>query len=147
MIFVDTHVHLHFPEFDSDRGEIIDRARHSGVRYFINIGTDLESSRKSIAIAEQYDFVYATVGIHPHDVKDATPEDMCQLAGLAKHQKVVAIGEVGLDFFRNLSPEDVQRKLIVQFLIERSVFNLSNSAIFFFFSSAIATASFSSFSA
>ena len=115
MIFVDTHVHLHFPEFDSDRGEIIDRARHSGVRYFINIGTDLESSRKSIAIAEQYDFVYATVGIHPHDVKDATPEDMCQLAGLAKHQKVVAIGEVGLDFFRNLSPEDVQRKLIVQF--------------------------------
>ena len=104
MIFVDTHVHLHFPEFDSDRGEIIDRARHSGVRYFINIGTDLESSRKSIAIAEQYDFVYATVGIHPHDVKDATPEDMCQLAGLAKHPKVVAIGEVGLDFF---SPQSV----------------------------------------
>ena len=115
MIFVDTHVHLHFPEFDSDRDSIIDRARHSGIRYFINIGTDLESSRKSIELAERYDFVYATVGIHPHDVKDSTPEAMCQLAGLAKHPKVVAIGEVGLDFYRNLSPEDIQRKLIVQF--------------------------------
>jgi TatD DNase family protein len=115
MNFVDTHVHLHFPDFDSDRQNIIDRARTSGVRHFINVGTDLESSQKSIAIAEQYDFVYATVGIHPHDAKDATPEDMCRLAGLAKHPKVVAIGEVGLDFYRNLSSEDVQRKLIVQF--------------------------------
>ena len=115
MNFVDTHVHLHFPDFDSDRSEIIERARRSGVRHFINVGTDLESSRKSIAIAEQYDFVYATIGIHPHDVKDARPEDMRELSQLAKHKKVVAIGEVGLDFYRNLSPEDVQRKFMIQF--------------------------------
>ena len=115
MNFVDTHVHLHFPEFQSDCDGVVKRAREAGVRFFVNVGTDLESSRKSIALAEHYDYVYATVGIHPHDVKDATPEDMCQLAGLAKHPKVVAIGEVGLDFYRNLSPEPIQRKLIVQF--------------------------------
>lgn len=115
MNFVDTHVHLHFPDFDSDREQVIERARQSGVRHFINVGTDLESSRKSVALAEKYDFVYATVGIHPHDVKDARPEDMRELGKLTKHKKVVAIGEVGLDFYRNLSPGDVQRKLIVQF--------------------------------
>ncbi len=115
MNFVDTHVHLHFPDFQVDFKEVVERARQAGVRFFVNVGTDLKSSREAIAIAEKYDFVYATVGIHPHDVERATPEDMCQLAGLAKHPKVVAIGEVGLDFYRNLSPENVQRKLIVQF--------------------------------
>lgn len=115
MKLVDTHVHLHFPDFQPDVEQVIERARQSGVQFFINVGTDLESSKQAIAIAEKHDFIYATVGIHPHDVKDATPEDMCELAGLAKHPKVVAIGEVGLDFYRNLSPEDVQRKLIVQF--------------------------------
>ena len=115
MNFVDTHLHLHFPEFQSDFETVLKRAREAGVQFLINIGTDLESSRQAIAIAEKHDFIYATVGIHPHDAKDATPEDMCQLAGLAKHPKVVAIGEVGLDFFRNLSPEEIQRKLIVQF--------------------------------
>ena len=115
MSFVDTHVHLHFPEFQSDSEEVIRRAREAGVQFFVNVGTDLASSREAIAIAEKYDFIYATVGIHPHDAKEATPEDMCHLAGLAKHPKVVAIGEVGLDFFRNLSPEPIQRKILIQF--------------------------------
>ncbi len=115
MNFVDTHVHLHFPDFQSDFDQVIERARESGVKFFINVGTDSESSRQAIAIAERFDFVYATVGIHPHDVKGVTPEEMYQLADLAKHPKVVAIGEVGLDFYRNLSPEDVQRKIIIQF--------------------------------
>ncbi|MBI1977488.1 MAG: TatD family hydrolase, partial [Candidatus Omnitrophica bacterium] len=115
MPLIDTHVHLHFPEFQSDLDQVVERARTQGVKFFVNIGTDLASSRKSIELAERFDFVYATVGIHPHDVKDQTPEEMCELAGLAKHPKVVAIGEVGLDFYRNLSPENVQRKFIVQF--------------------------------
>lgn len=115
MNFVDTHVHLHFPDFQSDFNEVIKRAREAGVQFFINVGTDLKSSREAIAIAEKFDFVYATIGIHPHDAKEATPEDMRQLAELTKHPKVIAIGEVGLDFFRNLSPENVQRKLIIQF--------------------------------
>ncbi|MBI3999113.1 MAG: TatD family hydrolase [Candidatus Omnitrophica bacterium] len=115
MNFVDTHVHLHFPDFQPHVDQVVEQARRSGVRFFVNVGTDLKSSRQSIVLAEKYDFVYATVGIHPHDVKDATPEDMCQLAGLAKHPKVIAIGEVGLDFYRNLSPEDIQRKVLIQF--------------------------------
>ncbi|OGW86171.1 MAG: hypothetical protein A3A81_05315 [Omnitrophica bacterium RIFCSPLOWO2_01_FULL_45_10b] len=139
MSFVDTHVHLHFPDFQSDFDGVIKRAREAGVRFFINVGTDLKSSEQAIALAERFEFVYATVGIHPHDVKDATPEAMRQLAVLAKHPKVVAIGEVGLDFYspqsvggirpktlcgqisprfvadRNLSPGDVQRKILIQF--------------------------------
>lgn len=115
MNLVDTHVHFFFPEFTSDSSQVIEQARQAGVRFFVNVGTDLETSRKSVAIAQRYDFIYATVGIHPHDVKDATPEDMRELAALAKHPKVVAIGEVGLDFYRNLSLESVQRDFIVQF--------------------------------
>lgn len=129
MNFVDTHVHLHFPEFESDLKSVIDRAQTAGVRSFINVGTDLESSRQAVALAERYEFVYATVGIHPHDVKEAAPEAMDELTKLAKHAKVVAVGEVGLDFFspnkaanptgvvadRNLSPESVQRNMLIQF--------------------------------
>src|SRR6185503_3135752 len=98
MNFVDSHIHLHFPDFQNDFSEVIDRAQKGGVQYFVNIGTDVESSYKSIALAEKYDFIYATIGIHPHDVKDATPQDMQELKKLTKHPKVIAIGEVGLDF-------------------------------------------------
>lgn len=115
MTLVDTHIHLHFPEFQADFEQVIKRAKGAGVQFFIDVGTDLDSSKQAIAIAERYDFVYATVGIHPHDAKDAAPEDMRQLGELAKHPKVIAIGEVGLDFFRNLSPEPVQRELLIQF--------------------------------
>lgn len=115
MTLVDTHVHLHFPEFQPDFDQVIHRAQEAGVQYFINVGTDLASSRECIALAERFDFVYAAVGIHPHDAAKATPEDMCHLAGLAKHPKVVAIGEVGLDFYRNHSPAEVQKKILVQF--------------------------------
>lgn len=115
MPFIDTHCHLHFPDYQTDIESVIDKARSSGVKYFVNVGTDLESSKASIALSEQYDFIYATAGIHPHDAKDATPEDMCQIAGLLKHPKIVAIGEVGLDYYRNLSPADVQIKILIQF--------------------------------
>ncbi len=115
MSFVDTHCHLHFPEYQTDLESVINRARSSGVQYFLNVGTDLESSRKAVELSDQYDFIYATAGIHPHDAKDATPEAMCQIAGLLKHPKIVAIGEVGLDYYRNLSPADVQIKILIQF--------------------------------
>jgi TatD DNase family protein len=115
MTFIDTHVHLHFPEFQADFDQVMERARNAGVRYFINIGTDLESSRKAVQLAERFEFVYAAVGIHPHDVKDAKPNDLEELARLAKNQKVAAIGEVGLDFFRNLSPKTTQLEFLVRF--------------------------------
>ena len=111
---VDTHVHLHFPEFQSDVAQVIEQARGTGIRYLINVGTDVASSRQAIRVAEQYEFVYATVGIHPHDAKDVRPGDLDQLRELARHPKVVAVGEVGLDFFRNLSPESVQKKILVE---------------------------------
>ena len=115
MGFVDTHCHLHFPDYRSDQETVIQQARSSGVQYFVNVGTDFESSKESVLLSEQYDFIYATAGIHPHDAKDATPEAMSQIAGLLKHPRIVAIGEVGLDYYRNLSPADVQIKILIQF--------------------------------
>ena len=115
MNFVDTHVHLHFPDYDADREQVIAQSREAGVEQFINVGTDLESSRRSIELAHQFPFVYATVGIHPHDAKDAHEEDFSQLERLLRESKVVAIGEVGLDFFRNLSPPETQKKVLNRF--------------------------------
>lgn len=117
MTLVDTHIHLHFPQYDADRDEVIRRAVDGGVRRFLNIGTDLENSRKAIAVADQYSEVYAAVGYHPHETKSANPADLAELEKLLTHPKVVAIGEVGLDYFHDHSPRDVQAKLLQTFLV------------------------------
>lgn len=114
-MFVDTHVHLHFPEYDSDREEVIGRSRQAGVELFVNVGTDRESSEAAVKLAERYPFVYATAGIHPHDAQEADEEDFQRLEQLLHESKVVAIGEVGLDFFRNLSPPETQKKVLNRF--------------------------------
>ena len=116
MNLTDTHLHLHFPQFEGDRAEVIDRAMQGGVRYFLNIGTDLEDSRKAVAIAEQYAMVYAAVGYHPHETKYAQGSELLELEKLLSHPKVVAIGEVGLDYFHEHSPRDVQVELLQIFL-------------------------------
>ena len=116
MTFVDTHIHLHFPQYDVDRPEMIRRAIEGGIGRFLNIGTDLEDSRKAIAIAEEYPEVYAAVGFHPHETKHARAPELAELAKLIAHPKVVAIGEVGLDYFHDHSPRDVQEKLLRIFL-------------------------------
>ncbi len=113
---IDTHAHLDFHQYDADREQVIARARESNVAGIINIGIDLETSRKSIEIAEAHANIFATVGIHPHDAKDASEEDIETLQELLSHPKVVAIGEVGLDFYRNISPPDVQRRIFRMFL-------------------------------
>ena len=115
MGFVDTHVHFHFPDYDADRKDAIERSREAGVELLINVGTDLESSQASVHLAGRYDFIYATAGIHPHDAKDAHEEDFQALEQLLHESKVVAIGEVGLDFFRNLSSPDIQKKVLNRF--------------------------------
>jgi len=115
MNFTDTHVHFHFPDYDGDREAAINRSREAGVELFINVGTDVESSEASIKLAHQYPFIYATVGTHPHDAKDAKEEDFKVFERLLKESKVVAIGEVGLDFFRNLSPAETQKKVLNRF--------------------------------
>ncbi len=116
MGFVDTHVHLHFPDFDSDRAEVMKRAQSAGADCFINVGTDLESSKASIQLAEAHSNVYATVGVHPHDAKDATPQSLKAITELARHPRVVAIGEVGLDYFRDHSPRETQKEIFRFFL-------------------------------
>ncbi|MCJ7497063.1 MAG: TatD family hydrolase [candidate division Zixibacteria bacterium] len=107
---IDTHAHLDFPQYDKDRDKVIEEAFASGLKAIINIGVDLESSQKSIKLAEKYKNIYATVGFHPHDASKLSKEAFIELEKLASHPRVVAIGEIGLDFYRNLSPEDVQIK-------------------------------------
>jgi TatD DNase family protein len=101
---IDTHAHLDTKQFDKDRDEVIENAFSHGVEKIINVGCDLESSRESIRLADKYEQIYATVGFHPHDAKDLTDHALKEIETLTSHKKVVAIGEIGLDFFRNLSP-------------------------------------------
>lgn len=109
-MIADTHAHLDFSPFDPDRERVILRARVAGLVAIVNVGTDPESCRASVALAEQYDFMYAAVGIHPHDAKALTPGVLEELRALARHPRVVAIGEIGLDYYRDLSPRPLQRQ-------------------------------------
>lgn len=111
-IFFDTHAHLHFPEFAADLGEVLQRAREAGVRFMLTIGTDVEDSRQAVALAEQHPDIYAAVGIHPHDAAEADESALAELEQIARSSpKVVAIGEIGLDYYRNLSPHETQRRI------------------------------------
>jgi len=112
-MFIDTHCHLDFPEFDRDRDEVIKNARAQGVEYVINIGSSLEGSLRSLDLARQYAQVYATVGIHPHEADSFNDQAKNQIQGLAKEKKVVAIGEIGLDYYRNFSKAENQRALFL----------------------------------
>ncbi len=107
-MLIDSHAHLEMKEFDSDREEIIERARQAGVDYIITVGTSLILSRKALSLAHQYENIYATIGIHPHDVAEASNETFDDLRVLAREKKVIAYGEIGLDFFRNISPHGKQ---------------------------------------
>ena len=107
---IDTHAHLDFPQYDSDRDDVIKNGFEQGLETVVNIGVDLETSRKSIELAERYDRICATVGVHPHDSKDAPGDYLDQIEKLAAHKKVVAIGEIGLDYYRDHSPRDIQRR-------------------------------------
>lgn len=110
-MYVDTHAHLYYDDLDSQLDGVIERAEAAGVAQIVCVGTDLATSRQSITIAETYSGVFATVGVHPHDAKDAPEGYLAELEKLASHPKVVAMGEMGLDYFRNLSPQDVQRDI------------------------------------
>jgi len=110
-MLVDTHCHLDFPDFNADRTEVIQRARNAGVDRIINIGSSLKGSQGSLELAAKYDFIFAAIGLHPHEA-DQADEDACNmLAGMAKTDKVVAIGETGLDYFKNYSQAENQKRL------------------------------------
>jgi TatD DNase family protein len=106
----DTHTHLHFPDFAGDVDAVLARARAAGVRGMLTIGTDVETSRAAIAIAAREPDVWAAVGIHPHDAAGADETALGDIERLAASPRVVAIGEMGLDYFRNLSPRDAQAR-------------------------------------
>jgi TatD DNase family protein len=99
-IFYDTHAHLDYPDFTADLPLVIERANAAGITRLISIGTDFESSRRAIALAEQFTCVYAVVGWHPSDALQAADDIRGTLRELATHPKVVALGETGLDYFR-----------------------------------------------
>lgn len=109
MLF-DSHAHLDSRKFDRDRHRILKNAKADGLSYIMNVGADLGSSIKSINLAEKYDMIYASVGVHPHDVKDMDDDTIELLKALSAKDKVKAIGEIGLDFHYDRSPRDVQRK-------------------------------------
>ena len=107
-MLIDSHAHLDMEDFDADRDVVIKRALQGGVTRIVTIGIDLASSRKAIEIAKKNEFIYATVGYHPHNASKADPRDLEKLKTFASEPKVVAWGEIGLDFFRRHSPPDMQ---------------------------------------
>lgn len=110
MRWIDTHAHLDSPKFDADREAVIDRAREAGVWPIVTVGADLASSRAAVALAERYEGLYATVGVHPHEAKSVDGAVMEELRELARHARVVAVGEVGLDYYYEFSPREKQRE-------------------------------------
>lgn len=115
-MLIDTHCHLDFPEYDADLDQVIARAQEKGVTQMINIGATVERSVKSVELAHRYHCIYAAVGCHPHDARELTPQGLQTLRELAKDKRTVAIGEIGLDYYRNLSPADVQKKVFAELL-------------------------------
>lgn len=111
MELVDTHAHLDDPAFDGDREAVLERAAAAGVRTVVAIGTDLASSRRTVALAARYPQVLAAVGLHPHEAGGTTPEAVRQLAPLLQQHGVVAIGETGLDYYRDDAPRSAQEAL------------------------------------
>jgi TatD DNase family protein len=107
-MLIDSHAHLEMKDFDRDRDRVIARAREAGVEYIVTVGTTLPDIEKALKIAEKNSSVYVALGIHPHEVKDIGGGDYDALRRLAREKKVVAFGEIGLDFYRNHSPREVQ---------------------------------------
>lgn len=109
-MFIDSHVHLDDPRFDQDRETIIDELKENDIEFVFNIGADKESSLSTIELAKKYEHIYAVIGVHPHSAIELEEQGIEWLRDLAKHDKVVAIGEIGLDFYYDNSPRDIQRK-------------------------------------
>lgn len=113
-MFIDTHCHLHFDQYDEDREKVIQRAIQSKIKTVLNIGTDLETSKKAIALAEKFAIVYAAVGVHPNDGESFNKDVLEQLESFTHHDKVKAIGEIGLDYYWMQVPREKQLDIFRQ---------------------------------
>jgi TatD DNase family protein len=116
MELVDSHAHIDFPQFADDREAMLERARAAGVTALLAIGTGPgpEKLDAALPLADRYDWIYASIGIHPHEAKQVTPEHLGQLSALARHPKVIAWGEIGLDYFYDHSPRETQETVFRQ---------------------------------
>lgn len=110
MILVDTHAHIDEESFAEDFDEMLLRAYANDVKYVVNIGANMDESRVSIELADKYESIYATVGVHPHDVDEVDDKALDQLAAWCSHDKVVAVGEIGLDYFRSQTSKEMQSR-------------------------------------
>ncbi|HXX21586.1 MAG TPA: TatD family hydrolase [Terriglobia bacterium] len=115
-VLVDSHCHLDDPDFDADREAVIERARVAGLRYLLAVGggTGPDNLEAPVALAERHDWIYATVGIHPHDARHFTEHHAQQICKLAQHPRVVGIGEIGLDYYRDHSPREIQKRVLAR---------------------------------
>lgn len=112
MEFIDSHCHLNFGEFDPDRDEVVDRARQNGIVRIVIPAVDIESSKTAIRYAQKYPEVFAAVGVHPNSGQSWTKDSLSELKVLAREPKVVAIGEIGLDYYRDYCPINIQQTIL-----------------------------------
>ncbi|MCM3093684.1 MULTISPECIES: TatD family hydrolase [unclassified Cytobacillus] len=110
-MFFDTHAHLNAEQYNEDLQEVIDRALSEGISNIVVVGFDRPTIEKAMELTEKYDFIYASVGWHPVDAIDMTEEDLLWIEKLSSHPKVVALGEMGLDYYWDKSPKDIQQEV------------------------------------
>ena len=113
-MLIDSHAHLDMKQFNSDRDQVIDRAVSADVKYIITVGIDIISSRNAVKLTTRYPSIFATAGVHPHNADNANKNDLEQIALIAQQEKIIAIGEIGLDFFRNRSARKKQIEVFTQ---------------------------------
>jgi len=114
MDLIDTHCHITFGQLAGDLEGVLERSAASGVRRWITVGTDAGENVRVVELAKSHQNVYAAVGVHPHEAKDAREDSFAQISAFAREAKVVAIGEAGLDFHYDFSPRDVQKQVFVR---------------------------------
>ncbi len=111
-MLTDTHCHLYYQDLKNNLPEIIQRAESLGVSRFICVGTNMTDSLECQKLSEQYDQIYFSAGVHPHDSKDASDDYLDQIKNFSHYDKMVAVGEMGLDYFRNISPPEIQKQIL-----------------------------------
>ena len=115
-MLIDTHCHLDFKDFDDDRPAVLKRSMDSGIGVIINVASSMEGTARSIQIAGENDFIYASAGIHPHEADKVSDNDIKLFAEFLNKPKVVAIGEIGLDYYKNISSKENQQRLFIRLL-------------------------------
>lgn len=115
-MLIDTHCHLDFKDYEHDIDVVLKRAKANGIGFIINVGSSMHGTQKSIELAQRYDFIFAAIGIHPHEADKITSEELGAFSKFLDSSKIVAVGEIGLDYYKNLSSRDNQKKVFSQLL-------------------------------